>query len=130
LALHTVIVSPTSDHYLSSAPGPPNQYRVEVAIGRAGSGSDLDREGQISLTFWKKSNWTGSGRINLHIVFFHIFDRFRLDWKSFYLGSGRVRSSSNRICLTFKKKSDRIRFGSERVEQVWFFFKKSVWLFY
>jgi hypothetical protein len=51
--------------------------QVEFGFELDGSSSDSD--------FWKKSSrvWIGlgqdrirSGRVNLHIVFFHIFDRF------------------------------------------------------
>jgi hypothetical protein len=43
--------------------------------GLVGSGLGL---GRISLTFWKKSGQarSGQGRVNLHIVFFQIFDDF------------------------------------------------------
>jgi hypothetical protein len=54
--------------------------KIEVVIGRVGSGSD--RTSRISLTFWKKS-----GRVNLYVVFFQIFDRFWFDWRSFDLRS-------------------------------------------
>jgi hypothetical protein len=53
-------------------------------------GSGLDQTGWISLIFLKKS-----GRIRVRsdqftCIFFQIFDRFRLDWRSFDLGSGRI----------------------------------------
>jgi hypothetical protein len=41
-------------------------------------------------------------------MFFYIVDRFRLDFRSFDLGSGQ-------ISLTFLKKSGRVGFGSGRV---------------
>jgi hypothetical protein len=39
----------------------------------------------------------GSGQVNLYVVFFQIFDKFRSDWRLFDLGSGRVRSGSDQV---------------------------------
>jgi hypothetical protein len=33
-----------------------------VAIERGGSGFDSSQAGRVSLTFWKKSGWIGSGQ--------------------------------------------------------------------
>jgi hypothetical protein len=85
--------------------------QLEVAIRRVGSGSGSYRTGRVSLTFWKKS-----GRVNLYVVFFHIFERFWLDYRSFDLGSGRIWIRSDQF--NFLKKTDRIGFESERIEQV------------
>jgi hypothetical protein len=55
-------------------------------------GSGSDQMGWVGLIFSKQS-----GRIRVRLdqftyVFFQIFDRFRLNWKSFDLGSGRIKS--------------------------------------
>jgi hypothetical protein len=59
----------------------------------------FNQTGRVSLTFWKKL-----GRVNSHVVFFQIFDRFRLDEMSFDLRSGRIQVGP--ISLTLKKKTD------------------------
>jgi hypothetical protein len=93
--------------------------RLEVAIGQVGLDLGSSRAGRVSLHVVGR---TGSGRVRVSRVglgsdwvrsicmlcFFQIFDRFRLDWRSFDLGSGRVWS------------------GSDRVESVWFFLKNQI----
>jgi hypothetical protein len=57
---------------------------LEVAIRWVGSGSGSGSgSGRVSLTFWKKS--IRLGRINLHVIFFQIVDRFRLNLRPFNL---------------------------------------------
>jgi hypothetical protein len=79
----------------------PTSKLLEVTIKRVGSGSGL---GRVSLTFWKKSDRIGLSQFI--VVFFQIFDRFRLDCRSFDFESGRVMS------------------GLDRIISVWFFFFK------
>jgi hypothetical protein len=52
-----------------------------------------NRTGQVGFGF--KS--IGLGRVNLHVVFFHIFDRFWLDWRSFNLRLDQIRSDLDRV---------------------------------
>jgi hypothetical protein len=99
--------------------------RVQVAIGRGGSGSGLDRTGQVSLIFWKKSGWIGSGqaRVGSGQFKFCIFFRslINFDLIEDHLISGRIGSGRVRVRLdqfVFFKKSDRFRFGSERIFQI------------
>jgi hypothetical protein len=57
-------------------------------------GAPVVRVGSVWLS---GRNQVGLGRVNLHVVFFQIVDRFWLDWRSFDLGSGRVKSGSGRV---------------------------------
>jgi hypothetical protein len=56
------------------------------------------------------SSWTGqfdllkeigSGRVKLYVMFFQIFNRFRLDLRSFDFGLNQVRFGSDQISLIF-----------------------------
>jgi hypothetical protein len=87
LVMLDVFLSTTSSTFLFA-----EGLKLDVAIGRVGSSLGSGRMNRVSLIFWKKSGRVrvGSDQVNLHIVFFQIFDRFRLDWKSFGLRSGRI----------------------------------------
>jgi hypothetical protein len=47
--------------------------------GRVGFGFGLDGSGQFDFLEEIELGRTGSGRVNLYVVFFQIVDRFRLD---------------------------------------------------
>jgi hypothetical protein len=74
-------------------------------MSRIGFGFGLDGSSQFAIKKWVG---LGTGQVNLH-MFFQIVDRFRLDLRSFDLGSGRVGSGWVRIGsgqVDFLKKSD------------------------
>jgi hypothetical protein len=65
------------------------------------------------------------GSVNLHVVFFQIFDRFRLDWRSFDFGSGQVGSCPGQVesIWLFKKiKSDWVQIRMDFSSRVRFWY--------
>jgi hypothetical protein len=92
-----------------------------MVIGRVGSGSGSGRAGEISLTFWKKSDRIRSdwGRDVLGQFICYVFFNFLIDfdWIEGHLISGQVRFESDWISLTFKKiKSDRIQIRTDQTD--------------
>jgi hypothetical protein len=81
------------------------------------------RVGRVSLIFWKKSSWVGSGQVGLDqfvcCVLFRSLMEF--DWIEGHLissrvGSGRIRVGSDQF--DFLKKLDQIKFRSERIRRI------------